>query len=298
MRTRSRLPLLAPLIAIFVLALAEGGFAQGRPLKILLTNDDGYDSTGLKVMQAALAAAGHQVTVVAPATNQSSTSMSMTSGAIKVEPKGGGVWAVHGTPADAAMIGLMHVLRDTPQDLVISGTNAGHNLGTSTTGSGTVGAAIVSARYGLPAIATSAGTGNAADAYGVAADLTVQMIRALDAGRPAGGRLLPDRLVINLNVPAIPAAQLKGIRWAPLSRVSAYRRQYTTTANPNEVMSRLVGAAPDTSETTTDVALVNQGYVTLTVLDGDMSVDAGSTTGTAISSRLSGLALTQPVGAR
>jgi 5'-nucleotidase len=296
MHTYLRLRSTAPVIAIVALVASGSGFAQGRSLKILLTNDDGFDSPGLKVMQAALVAAGHQVTVVAPATNQSSTSMSMTSGAIKVEPKGGAVWAVHGTPADAAMIGLMHVLRDTPQDLVISGTNAGHNLGTSTTGSGTVGAAIVAARYGMPAIATSAGTGSAAsDAYRVAADLAVQMIRALDAGRPAGGRLLADRLVVNMNVPAIPASQLRGIRWAPLSRVSAYRRQYTTTANSNEVTSRLIGAEPDKTETITDVALVNQGYVTLTVLDGDMSVDAGSTTGAAIASRLSSLALAQAV---
>ncbi len=55
--------------------------------------------------------------------------MSMTSGVIKVEKKSEGVWAVYGTPADAAVIGLVHILRDTPPDLVVSGTNAGAEPG-------------------------------------------------------------------------------------------------------------------------------------------------------------------------
>ena len=74
-------------VALSVVALAAVGSSQSRPLRILLTNDDGFDATGLKVMQAALAAAGHQVTVVAPATNMSSSSMSMTSGVIKFEKR-------------------------------------------------------------------------------------------------------------------------------------------------------------------------------------------------------------------
>ncbi len=80
-----RLTLLALIIGLCGLALSGIAIAQSRSLKILLTNDDGFDSTGLGVMQAALVAAGHQVTVVAPATNQSSASMSMTSGVLKVE---------------------------------------------------------------------------------------------------------------------------------------------------------------------------------------------------------------------
>jgi 5'-nucleotidase len=282
-----------------VLCLANASFAQTRSLKILLTNDDGYDSTGLKVMHAALVAAGHQVTVVAPATNQSSTSMSMTSGALKLEDKGNGVWAVHGTPADAAMIGLMHVLRDQPQDLVVSGTNAGANLGTSTNSSGTVSAALAAARYGVPAIATSAGGGReSATAYAVAAAVTTQMIAALEAAKPGDGRLLPDRLVINVNVPAVPADRMIGLKWTPLSRQSAYRREYTTTDTPGEVRSRLTGSGGAGSETDTDLALFAQGYVTLTLLDGDVSVDAKAPAAAAIIERLSKVALPQPAAAR
>jgi 5'-nucleotidase len=287
-----------PLSVVLLVGLAAGmTSAQNRPLNILLTNDDGYDSAGLKTMHAALRAAGHRVTVVAPATNMSSSSMSMTSGVIKVENKGERIWAVHGTPADAAVMGLTHILRDTPQDLVISGTNAGANLGTSTNNSGTVGAAIAASRYGVPAIATSAGTGaSSGAAYDLAAALVTQMITTLDSARPADGRLLPDRIVINVNVPAIPTERLLGLRWAPLSARSAYNRVYSATGAPNEVRSELTAAAPPAGEQDSDVALFAKGFVTLTLLDGDVSM--ATPAAASLVSRLSKLALPQPAGAR
>jgi 5'/3'-nucleotidase SurE len=279
------------ILALLALALPAVLLAQTKPLRILLTNGDGFDARGLNVMRAALIVAGHQVTVVAPATNQSSTGMSMTSGVIKVESKGDGVWAVHGTPADAVTIGLAHILRETPQDLVISGTNAGQNLGTSTNGSGTVSAAIAASRRGVPAIATSAGLGpDSGDAYAAAAALATQMIAALNASRSAGGKLLPDRLVINMNV---PAGRLVGIKWALLSARSGYARVYSDTRTAGEVQARLTLDASVGSETDTDLALFAHGYVTLTVLDGDMGVGA-TPAGAAITSRLSGLKLPQP----
>lgn len=263
-------------------------FAQDqRPLRILLTNDDGFDSAGLKTMRTALVAAGHHVTVVAPALNMSSTGMSMTSGAVKYEGKGEGVWAVYGTPADAAMIGLAHILRETPQDLVVSGTNAGQNLGTNANTSGTVSAAIAATRQGVPAIAASAGIGpESGTAYEVAASLVVQMIRALYA-KPGGG--IADRQVINVNVPALSPGKLLGIRWAPLSRAGGFTRVFTPAANSNEVQSRLTVSKVPADEKDTDVALFSQGYVTLTLLDGDLSAPASATT--AVTSRLGQLAL-------
>jgi 5'-nucleotidase len=222
----------------------------------------------------------------------SSSSMSMTSGVITIERKGDAVWAVHGTPTDAALIGLAHILRDTPQDLVISGTNAGQNLGTSTNGSGTVSAAVAAARYGVPAIATSAGLGaESANAYAVAAALVNQVIALLDAGRPAGTKLLPDRLVINMNV---PSTEIAGVKWAPLSSRSPYRRVYSATGNPDEVQSRLAVSPAVASEVDTDLALFAQGYVTLTLLDGDVSLGAAPA-GAELIARLSTLSLRQPV---
>jgi 5'/3'-nucleotidase SurE len=278
------------LLLVLILFSPALGHGQGRPLKILLTNDDGFDAAGLVVMRRALMAAGHQVTVVAPAENQSSTSMSMTSGTLKVENKGDGVWAVHGTPADSALIGLAHVLRDTPQDLVVSGTNAGANLGNSANGSGTVGAAITAARFGVPAIAASAGLGaDAGRAYDMAAVLVTQMIASLVTSAPVGGGFLPKGMVINLNVPAVPADKVLGIRWAPLSSRSAYRPVYTAGETTSEVRSRLTLSTDPLDEKDTDLALFNQGWVTLTLLDGDLGALAPA--GAAVASRLSKLAL-------
>lgn len=283
-------------VGLLAIGVETSAFAQSRPLRVLLTNDDGFDSTGLTVMRAALVAAGHTVTVVAPAVNMSSSSMSMTSGVIKFERKGDSVWAVQGTPADAVMIGLTHILRDMPQDLVVSGTNAGQNIGTSTNGSGTVSAAIAASRYGVPAIATSAGIGpESGSAYTAAAALVRQMITALDASRPTGGRLLPERVVINMNVPAVAPQQLKAVKWAPLSTRSAYTRVYSDTGSPNEVRSRLTSSAPPESERDTDLALFAQGYVTLTLLDGNLGVENGSS-GESVIARLTKLEVPKPAG--
>jgi len=297
MKIHSRRKVCAATVVLLLVAFGLRGSSQ-TGLKILLTNDDGFDANGLKVMQAALAAAGHQVTVVAPATNQSSTSMSMTSGVVKFEKKSEGVWAVYGTPADAAVIGVVHILRDSPPDLVVSGTNAGQNLALSTNSSGTVSAAIAASRYGIPAIATSAGTGpNADSAYATAATLATRIIGALSANRTADGRLLPDRYVITMNVPAIPPGELKGVRWAPLSQQASYTRVYSETGNSNEVRSQLRPVTSAGSETDTDLALYLQGYVTLTLLDGDLGVRDEAAAGRVIS-RLSKLELPQPTPIR
>jgi 5'/3'-nucleotidase SurE len=298
MTLRSRRSVWPAALVALVVALAAVGHGQTRSLKILLTNDDGFDANGLKVMQAALSAAGHQVTVVAPATNQSSTSMSMTNGVVKFEKKSEGVWAVYGTPADAAVIGIVHILRDAPPELVVSGTNAGQNLALSANLSGTVSAAIAASRYGIPAIATSAGTGpNADGAYTTAAVLATRMIAALSANRTADGKLLPDRYVITMNVPALPAGELKGVRWTPLSRQASYTRVYSDTGNSNEVRSQLQPVTSAGNETNTDLALFLQGYVTLTLLDGDLGV-RDEAAAKRVTSRLSKLALPQPASVR
>ena len=154
---RKQWPAVVFLITLLAVLCPSFASAQATPLRILLTNDDGYDATGLQAMRRALTAAGHHVTVSAPATDQSSKSASMTSGRITFEKKEDGVWAIHGTPADSADIGLRLLLKDSPPDLVVSGSNRGQNLGTSANSSGTVGAAVVAMQKGVPAIAVSVG---------------------------------------------------------------------------------------------------------------------------------------------
>ncbi len=139
MRTLTRtVCVLATLTLLPLPALATGGGGGPVSLKILLTNDDGFDSEGIMAMRQALIDDGHDVTIVAPADQQSGKGGSINTGAFDFTPGGGtmqltkhaeGIWSLAGTPADSVKAGLNIVLDDDPPDLVVSGLNEGQNLG-------------------------------------------------------------------------------------------------------------------------------------------------------------------------
>lgn len=285
-------------LLLVVLGTVDTAAAQTPSLKILLTNDDGFEAAGLRILRDGLVAAGHQVTVSAPARDFSSAGASMTSGVIKIADHGSGIWSVEGTPADSAMVGLFKILRDSPPDLVVSGTNRGQNMGTGTNTSGTVGAAVTASNYGFPSIAVSAGISGNADvltaAYQRAADVTVQVIAALDRSRPAGGKLLAAGLVLNINQPAIATDQLKGVRFAKVSKKPSFTRRYSDTPSSDEVRAQLVPTQPG-DETDTDLALFSAGYTTISLLDGDWGVPDAAAAATF--ERLAGVSLRTPAAA-
>lgn len=122
-------------------------------LRLLLTNDDGIDAPGLDALRAAAAPFG-EVLVAAPVREWSGCGHQVTThGVIRIEERGPGVWAIHGTPADCVRVALDH-LRLAP-DWVLSGVNPGGNLGTDVYHSGTVAAAREAALHGRPAVAVS-----------------------------------------------------------------------------------------------------------------------------------------------
>jgi 5'-nucleotidase len=147
------------------------------PLRILVTNDDGYASQGIDaVVEALRALPDVEITVVAPAENQSGRGDSTTDGPVEATDtttaSGYPAVAVAGTPADSVNHALDVVLADAGPDLVVSGSNEGQNLGIITDVSGTVGAARTAARRGIPALAISQGIAEAPDfAAGVTAAL-------------------------------------------------------------------------------------------------------------------------------
>lgn len=185
--------------------------APAAPLRILLTNDDGYDAPGIRKAFERLTAAGHDVTIVAPLTNQSGTGTKMTSApAITVrhpEPK---VWAVDGTPGDSVTFGLSEVFEGRAPDLVVSGTNFGPNVAGLATHSGTVGGAVAALESGVPAIALSTGGLSVPDpvatvnAMGPTVDFAVKLIDRLRA-RAKSGPLLPKGVGLNVNHPVVGA---------------------------------------------------------------------------------------------
>lgn len=184
--------------------------APPEPLEILVTNDDGVAAEGIDVLVTALTAVeGVEVTVVAPAAQQSGTGGNVTDGPLTTNEattaSGHEARAVEGFPADTIRVAFDE-LGLTP-DLVVSGINEGQNLGPVVDLSGTVGAARAAVREGVPALAVSQGLGQTLD-YDVAAGLVVDWLEenvdALRAGE------MPTDLVVNLNVPTCDTGELRG----------------------------------------------------------------------------------------
>lgn len=239
-------------------------------LRILLTNDDGFESPGITALHRALLDAGHDVYLIAPATQQSGASASVSAGGVKVEARPGQVWTVEGRPADAVRFGLGHVLYNQPPDLVISGANFGQNTGRDVNISGTVGAAITALQLGVPAIAVSveikleeaaAGFPSTAGAFSGAARLVVRLLENL--------QLSTLDAVLNINYPARLPLDIRGVRWSELSEHSLLSKRYSQNAKGLWTPEFL---PPKPAARSADAESLAQGFVTMGFLDGDLSV--------------------------
>lgn len=130
---------------------------SARPFRrLLLTNDDGVAAPGLKVLEAMAHELADEVWVVAPEHDQSGVGQSISLHApLRLYAQGERRYALSGTPADCVLFAMAELLADKPPDLVLSGVNAGGNLGDSVQYSGTVGAVLCAQHMGLPAIGLS-----------------------------------------------------------------------------------------------------------------------------------------------
>ena len=146
-------------------------------MRVLVSNDDGVEAPGIRVLAEGLRAAGHEVTVVAPDRDRSGASNSLTlDSPIRVREIGERVWRVGGTPTDCVHLALTGLLAEDP-DIVVSGINSAANLGDDVIYSGTVAAAMEGRFLGLPAIAMSLVTGeSSARNYGTAARAGVEAL--------------------------------------------------------------------------------------------------------------------------
>ena len=169
-------------------------------MHILITNDDGYSARGIKILAQELAQVA-EVSVVAPERNKSGASNSLTlMRPLRVECLRGGSYYVDGTPTDCVHLALSGLLESQP-DMVVSGINAGPNLGDDVLYSGTVAAAMEGRYLGLPAIAVSL-AGKPATHFETAAVITRRVIERL-VHSP-----LPDDTLLNINVPMCPSMKL------------------------------------------------------------------------------------------
>ncbi|MFI5707955.1 5'/3'-nucleotidase SurE [Kribbella sp. NPDC051620] len=227
-------------------------------LRVLVTNDDGYESLGIQALAAAMEDAGHAVQVVAPWDDQSGVGSSragMIGKAISSKVGENGFIGIDGTPALAVTLARLGAFGPSP-DVVVSGINNGHNIG-PILHSGTVAAALTASSQGLSGLAISIDSEQpryVETAAAVAAEALSWLLEQ------------PRGTVINVNVPDVPLTELKGARWA---RLVPYERSRLVLqkAPTGEPIVGLVLREPPT-ETDTDEALLLAGYITVTPITG------------------------------
>ena len=183
-------------------------------MRILLSNDDGYQAAGIVALHQALRALpGAWVEVVAPEHNNSAQSNALTlRSPLSVHQAAEGVRYVNGTPADCVHIALTGLLDYRP-DLVVSGINNGANMGDDTIYSGTVGAAMEGYLFGIPAIAFSLVDKGWAH-IDAAATRAAELVARLGAHPPGGGK----PWLLNVNIPNLPLAQIRPPKVCRLGR--------------------------------------------------------------------------------
>ena len=232
-----------------------------QPYRILITNDDGVHAPGILAVAQALKSVG-DITIVAPATNQSGKGHSITiEDPIYVDsvtlPGDLPATSVASTPATSVKVALGALLTFKP-DLVVSGINRGWNLGSVTYVSGTVGAAREAALAGLPAIAASLSADESN--YGPAAQIVRQVV---EMTRKTG---LERGVFLNVNIPAGAASAIKGIQLTRQSGLSGVERFDEQRSPRGRRYFWSVWNEPTGDVEGTDVWAVEQGYAAVTPL--------------------------------
>ena len=247
-------------------------------LHILLTNDDGHEAPGIRVMQKVLKNRGYRVSMVAPSKERSATGMSTTMhrnlSLMEFEESS---WHLDAHPADTVLVALRHVLEDDPPHLVLSGVNFGPNLGVGLHASGTVGAAITALLNGYPAIAVSAGMSfeearetprtfpSTHKALEPAAEFTCSVIESLRSSPSENGNLLPDGILLNINYPALPRERIKGVLYPEISTGHMIEPEYRRCEETDQLIPRyLAGVDPEHPHREHgDVRAHLEGYITV-----------------------------------
>jgi 5'-nucleotidase len=235
-------------------------------MEILVSNDDGYRSEGIARLRAALATLAN-VTVVAPDRNRSGASNSLTLDVpLRVTQAEPGVHFVTGTPTDCVHLAVSGLF-DFDFDMAVSGVNDGPNLGDDVLYSGTVAAAIEGRFLGLPTLAVSLCTVPGGARHFETGAIVAQRIVKQLIGRP-----LDPRLILNVNVPDVPLAQLRGLR---ATRLGFRHRSEPAVPvrNPKGEYMYWVGPAgggADAGEGT-DFHAVAEGFVSVTPLSIDLT---------------------------
>jgi 5'-nucleotidase len=224
--------------------------------RILLTNDDGIEARGLKVLHRVVRGLCRDVWIVAPEIEQSGASHSLTlHRPLRVRKLGPRRFAVDGTPTDCVLLALKRLLGDKQPTLVVSGINGGANLGDDVTYSGTVAAAMEATLLGVPAIR-----------WPTAERHAPEVIRRLVA------QPWPKNTLINVNFPDLPPSDVKGITVARQGR-HKIGDQLMERTDPRGRPYYWIGPLRETGDGVagTDITEVTAGWITLTPILLDLT---------------------------
>lgn len=236
-------------------------------MRILLSNDDGYFAPGIECLARVLAQVA-DITVVAPERDRSGASNSLTlDRPLSLRRTANGFYHVNGTPTDCVHLAVTGMLEELP-DMVVSGINNGANMGDDTIYSGTVAAATEGFLLGVPSIAVSLCSRSPVHfetAAQVALEL-VQMIQRQQSREP---------LLLNVNVPDVPYAELRGKVVTRLGKRHKAESVVRTVTPRNETVYWVgaAGEAQDAGEGT-DFYAVSHDQVSITPLQIDLTHNA------------------------
>ena len=233
-------------------------------MRILLSNDDGYQAKGLVCLAEVLSELA-EITVVAPDRNRSGASNSLTLDVpLRLEQVGERSYYVNGTPTDCVHVALTGLLDEDP-DMVISGINFGANLGDDVIYSGTVAAATEGRYLGLPAIAVSL-VAVQNPLFETAAEVVKRIVlRLIDEP-------LPRDTILNINVPNLPIDEIKG--WRATRLGFRHRSEPVVRAmDPKNRPVFWIGPAGEGQDngSGTDFRAVDEGYVSVTPIRVDLT---------------------------
>lgn len=233
-------------------------------MKILLSNDDGYQAPGLLALADVLATLA-EIVVVAPDQDRSGASNSLTLiRPLRARTMENGFIRVDGTPTDCVHLAITGLLEEEP-DLVVSGINAGPNMGDDVLYSGTVAAATEGRFLGLPAIAVSMNSHDP-EHFASGARVALELVRRLVRSP------LAENVILNVNVPDLPYERLRGLRATRLG----HRHKAEPVIKASDPRGRTIywvgpaGAEQDAGPGT-DFHAVREGYVSVTPLQVDLT---------------------------
>ena len=234
-------------------------------IKFLISNDDGITAPGIQTLSEFIRELG-VVTVVAPDQNRSGASNSLTlESPIRIKELETGVFRVSGTPTDCVHIALTGLLEEDP-DMVISGINAGANLGDDVIYSGTVAAAMEGRFLGLPAVAVSLVYADRPKHYATAGEAVVRLVKQLLKDP------LPADTILNVNVPDLPWDEIKGFE---VTRLGHRHRAEPTikTIDPRGRAMYWIGPAGAEQDAGpgTDFDAVRRGFISVTPIHVDLT---------------------------